>query len=64
MKECGEAVAGYFDENVNASPGKRPRTKSGRESEERVPVPSVSALASKEDDLAFMRETDLGDPRQ
>jgi ribonuclease D len=55
LKERGEAVAGYFDENVNASPGKRPRTKSGRESEESIPDPSVN-VASKEDDLAFMKD--------
>ena len=55
LKERGDAVAGYFDDNIAASPGKRPRTKSGRESEESVPDSAVN-VASKDDDLAFMKD--------
>jgi exosome complex exonuclease RRP6 len=56
LKERGIAELGYFDENP-ASPGKRQRRKSstGRESEESVPQDS-SSVASKEDDLTFMKE--------
>jgi hypothetical protein len=56
LTERGIAELGYFDDNP-ASPGKRQRIKSstGRESEESVPQDS-SSVASKEDDIAFMKE--------
>jgi exosome complex exonuclease RRP6 len=56
LTERGIAELGYFDDNP-ASPGKRQRTKTstGRESEESVPQDS-SSVASKEDDVAFMKE--------
>jgi exosome complex exonuclease RRP6 len=54
LKSRGDAVASYFDEGPNPT-GKRPRTKFGRESEESVPDPSPN-VASKEDDLNFMKE--------
>lgn len=44
-----------FDDGFGSVPGKRPRAKSGRESEESVPD-VASNVASKEDDLAFMKE--------
>lgn len=55
LKQYGDTVAGYFDDNTAASPGKRPRTKSGRESEESVPDASVT-VPSKDDDISFMNE--------
>jgi exosome complex exonuclease RRP6 len=53
LKDCVSAVAGYFDKSAGASPpGKRPRTKSGHESEESV---SSGAVPSKEEDVRFMK---------
>jgi exosome complex exonuclease RRP6 len=45
----------FEDNPLGSSPGKRPRAKSGRESEESVPE-NPSNTTSKEDDLAFMKE--------
>lgn len=55
LKERGDALAGYFNFDADTSPGKRARTKCGRESEESVPDPGID-IVSKEDDVAFMKE--------
>lgn len=55
LKERGDAVVGYFSFDADTSPGKRPRTKSGRESEESVPDPGHDVV-SREEDVAFMKE--------